>query len=559
MSQLELVAISGPVEGNRFPLRSGESLLIGRTNHGVHLPDLAVSVRHAKLEWVGPQLMLTDLESASGTFLGTRQVDPSSPALVEVGDVIRIGATQLKIARVRSAGLLRLVLVALITLVLVFICFTLVLLPYAVEEGGARLVWEQPLRVAPGQALESVEIPPAFMRRHGLLPSHLSIRYVRDVNKDGVDEVWLKTTKGKDFLVSFGQNAEWTVLAELPEGCNDRTTVFDRPESIPDWPDIRCGGEIWSYQDGVYSVAAQDGYVVWVDPSTKPPPRPSGLPPMPGAVPEPAPAPPTVAPGTLQPLRVHMIGGERLAPFLASRGVDEPVHYIICEGALPGIAAQARTVSGELVRLQLGCLTDLHLEGEKVGRLAMVAFSAVGRQALLDDVEVTWGGSADRLWLEPQRAAQLDRLAAEPGMPRGATHLVPVGEGPAVPMAQLPEIPLTSTRRLIPDKGEAAPPAVTANLLSAGMIRLDPPGCSELKVIADDWRCRTSKACTSGSTFIEVVESGCGAERTILSAPYATGTLDGDGAVPVRVQVEVREVTDGWEVIQARIGYLPPA
>ncbi len=555
MSQLELVAISGPVEGNRFPLRLGEALLIGRTNHGVHLPDLAVSVKHAKLEWAGGQLMLTDLESASGTFVSERQLEPLSSALVELGDVIRIGATQLKVVRVRTSSMLRLVLFASIALVLVFICFSLFLLPYAVQEGGSRLVWERPINVAPGQAMETVEIPPAFMRRHGLLASNLSVRYVRDVNKDGVDEVWLRTSKQRDFLISFGPDATWVVLAELPEGCNDRTTVFDRPESIPDWPDIRCGGEIWSYREGLYTVAAQDGHVVWVDPSTRPAPKPGAG--APGGAAPASPAP--TAPGALVPLRVHMVVGEKMSSFLASRGVDEPVHYIVCEGALPGVAAQARTGSGELVRLSLGCLTDLHLDGEKVGRLAMVAFSAVGRQALLDDIEMTWGGSSDRLWLDPTRAALLNGFAADPGMPRGATRLVSTSDSPGAPMPTLPEVPLTSTRRLIPDKGEAAPPAVTANLLSSGMIRLDPPGCSELVVTVDDWRCRTSKACTSGSTFIEVVETGCGAERTILSAPYASGTLDGQGSISVRVQVEVHEVTDGWEVVQARIGYLPPA
>jgi phage tail-like protein len=67
-------------------------LSVGRLpDNAVVLPDSTVSRRHAELRYEPSGLMVTDLGSAGGTFVGTEALLPSRPVVVAAGDPIRIG------------------------------------------------------------------------------------------------------------------------------------------------------------------------------------------------------------------------------------------------------------------------------------------------------------------------------------------------------------------------------------------------------------------------------------------------------------------------------------
>lgn len=74
-----------------LPLREGV-LTIGRTpDNDIALPHPLVARRHAELRAEGESLLVTDLESASGTLLGGEKLLPGQPALVTPGAVLQIG------------------------------------------------------------------------------------------------------------------------------------------------------------------------------------------------------------------------------------------------------------------------------------------------------------------------------------------------------------------------------------------------------------------------------------------------------------------------------------
>jgi HD-GYP domain-containing protein (c-di-GMP phosphodiesterase class II) len=79
----------------RYPLPDGARLTVGRIREcDVHLDDQAVSRRHCTLEMRGPEVVVTDLESANGTFVNDRLV---RSATARPGDRIRVGSTDLEI------------------------------------------------------------------------------------------------------------------------------------------------------------------------------------------------------------------------------------------------------------------------------------------------------------------------------------------------------------------------------------------------------------------------------------------------------------------------------
>src|SRR3954465_943442 len=83
-----LVAIAGPLLGQTF-LVTEEPLTIGRepSNH-VHAPDLSLSRAHSVLVTDRDGVMLTDLDSANGTFINGI---PITTRLLEHGDQIKMG------------------------------------------------------------------------------------------------------------------------------------------------------------------------------------------------------------------------------------------------------------------------------------------------------------------------------------------------------------------------------------------------------------------------------------------------------------------------------------
>lgn len=91
-SPTALLVTSGPRRGGRFEIT--QESVIGR-DADIALDDHEVSRRHASLKPVDGGLVLTDLESANGTFVNGSQLD--RPMLLADGDIISVGGTSLTV------------------------------------------------------------------------------------------------------------------------------------------------------------------------------------------------------------------------------------------------------------------------------------------------------------------------------------------------------------------------------------------------------------------------------------------------------------------------------
>jgi serine/threonine protein kinase len=99
-SRLQVVA--GPDKGRAFSLGETASLLLGRGKQAAaRLTDPHVSRTHCAIEVRGPRLVLTDLESHSGTYVNGERVTEIE---LHPGDVIKVGATQLRVEDDQAAG-----------------------------------------------------------------------------------------------------------------------------------------------------------------------------------------------------------------------------------------------------------------------------------------------------------------------------------------------------------------------------------------------------------------------------------------------------------------------
>ncbi|HSS47347.1 MAG TPA: FHA domain-containing protein [Thermoanaerobaculia bacterium] len=85
---LKLVRRGGPVlTGEIRP--DDRPLQIGRaTSCDFVLADLAVSRRHARIQWQGAELVLEDLGSSGGTYVNGARIDR---CILRLGDVVRFG------------------------------------------------------------------------------------------------------------------------------------------------------------------------------------------------------------------------------------------------------------------------------------------------------------------------------------------------------------------------------------------------------------------------------------------------------------------------------------
>src|SRR5262245_65950734 len=77
-----------------YALVEGASVTVGRIAQcEIHIDDQAVSRRHCTLAVKAGSLVVTDLDSANGTFINEC---PIQSALARPGDLIRVGATVLE-------------------------------------------------------------------------------------------------------------------------------------------------------------------------------------------------------------------------------------------------------------------------------------------------------------------------------------------------------------------------------------------------------------------------------------------------------------------------------
>jgi hypothetical protein len=79
-------------DGRTFPLAIG-STVIGRGDQAnLRLPDVGISRRHARLDFDGNQVVLTDLGSTNGTMVNGQRV---STVGLNPGDMVQLGTTTL--------------------------------------------------------------------------------------------------------------------------------------------------------------------------------------------------------------------------------------------------------------------------------------------------------------------------------------------------------------------------------------------------------------------------------------------------------------------------------
>jgi hypothetical protein len=79
-------------DGRTYPLAIG-STVIGRGDQAtLRLPDVGISRRHARIDYDGTQVVLTDLGSTNGSMVNGQRV---SAVALNPGDMIQIGTTTL--------------------------------------------------------------------------------------------------------------------------------------------------------------------------------------------------------------------------------------------------------------------------------------------------------------------------------------------------------------------------------------------------------------------------------------------------------------------------------
>jgi serine/threonine protein kinase len=90
-----LQIISGPHKGRSLLVEEGAPLLLGRSRHAeTRLEDPGVSRVHCEIELEDGQVLVTDLDSAGGTFINGQRI---SENVLRPGDVLRIGESQMRL------------------------------------------------------------------------------------------------------------------------------------------------------------------------------------------------------------------------------------------------------------------------------------------------------------------------------------------------------------------------------------------------------------------------------------------------------------------------------
>ncbi len=541
---IDLVVLEGPLAGQRLALDPHQSLLLGRSTRGVHLVDPLVSIEHAEVVWENDCYFLLDLRSATGTFIDGQPIG-AAPVRLVPGMVISIGESAFLVEARQE---------------LPAWAVPLAFGSLAVAIGCAYLMssWTQPVRydpvlpspspIAAGQVTyPSLELPIAFIRHAGQDHRTMAIRRVTDFDNDGVSEVWFGT-QAREWVISFDDAGAWRQIAALPAGCRDVQGVG--------MPVLRCGADSWHYDPAarVYTLSVSEGVTAWIR-------RPPDPPPSKDAKAAPAVLLPPAEPGALIPVAGTLGSPEMLAGFLADRGVTEPIHYLVCEGALPDVRPYVVTQAGEQVPLPVGCIRSIELSGTfpktAIGeeQPMVLAVTSTGRSLFLRDLAASWGGNDVGLFLTVKQRALLDAASQEPV--RLGTVLVDLigARAERAFAAVAAETPIASHRRLLTGAASASPPATISELPGTGTYRVDPPGCHEVMVVTRPWNCASSQWCAEGSEFAEVRQVGCGRSEVLFRGYYANGSWRGSSdGIEVELQVDGVAHAEGFDVLRSRVG-----
>ncbi len=582
---LDLVVLTGPLEGQVVQLRPNEPLLLGRSSKGLQLIDPLVSLNHSEITWEGDRYWIEDLSSATGTYVNDVRLLDKAVCLVP-GMRIRMGETDLEVRERPRSAALRIVGAAAALLILYLGVRSFM---DSIEVSyDPKIRWATVVNQGAGFQSDVLEIPTSFIRESGVDHRELQVERVTDFDANGVDELWLRWPGGRR-VVTFNPDGSWKNISDLNADCLDKSRSLE--EGLPaecyvdksrvrsempqicrgfdlsdGFPDQDCAGTTLRFNDGGYHIVEHAGLYAWMPPTKE-----VELPLLAKAKGKVTGTPLTkrvVTEGPIEPFLFTLIRPSNLAGFLADRGVVEPVHYLVCEDAVPGVRAQVLTESGEIVPLTVGCIGDLKAEGLTYnaefgdGLPRMLAFTGVGYEALLEDVAVYMGGGIDKLFMDRGQLAAYDKLSAAPQRRLGSMRIA--FEGPVRifdPIAE--EVEVAEGRRLLASEFAAPPPPISRVVRIDGPGRYPMEGCSELEVTTNDWHCLFTKACGANSKFLTIHNIGCG-EAAPARYPYARALSPYmDDHIEGRVSVESIDVDGQIDVLRVRMAYRervePPA
>ena len=90
-----LQILTGPDVGKSCRLQPGQCFTFGRSSRGLNLQScIKVSSRHCTVELRGSTVLVTDLGSTNGTFVGSQRLNPHQPTVVSGGSIISLGSPE---------------------------------------------------------------------------------------------------------------------------------------------------------------------------------------------------------------------------------------------------------------------------------------------------------------------------------------------------------------------------------------------------------------------------------------------------------------------------------
>lgn len=568
-SALDLVVLNGPLEGEVVQLKPNAPLLLGRSAKGMQLIDPLVSLNHAEITWQGDRYWIEDLESATGTFVNDVRLSDKAVVLVP-GMRIRMGETDIEVRERPRSAVLRIVGAA-AALFILFLGVKSFMASIEIEYDPA-IRWYEPIRQGAGYTSSVLRIPTDFIRETGVDHRELRIEQVSDYDGNGVDELWLDWPNGRR-VVTFNPDGTWRTIAEPAKDCRvkNRTLGEGLPAEcyvdpnrvrteVPEackafdngqtFPDLDCTGTTYRFDGSAYVIAEHEGVYTWMPP-TKIVAKKVGK----ATVEE-----KQVVDGPPEPFLFTLVKGSQFAGFLAERGVVEPVHYLVCEDALPGIRAQVLTEAGEIVPLSVGCIGDIEVEGPTRqaefgnGQPMIFALTGVGYEALMADVKVYMSGGSDTLFMTQGQRDFYASISRPPQRRKGAIRLSFQGpERIFDPVAH--EQPIPGKHALQASEFARQPPPTANTIVIDGPGRYDLDGCSELEVTMRDWHCKFTKGCTASTRFMTVRNIGCG-DGGALDVPYQRGVSPyRDPHIEGRVAVESIDQNGQIDVLRVRFAY----
>jgi len=537
--------VDGPRSGEKIALKPGDTTVIGRSKQGIDLLDPRVSTRHAELSWEDGRLFVQDLNSAMGTMVDGVAIGPD-PVPISDGHRLLIGDSVLLYVEERRLLPQWVYAVALVVLVVSAPFFVLQVVEIGTPWSKLHPVFGAPEPVfghdGPVHPHGVASVLPAdrcFLRETQPLGGPSYVHRVSDQDGDQVSEVWMRGDAWER-VYTFAPGGDWELLGEIPTGCLYTKGAGNRPlncdirqytwePGIPLTPGReRCARGSnkghWELRDRRNAMGGSlDGVFVWL------PNKEEG---------GPANAP--------RPYAVGVRGMENLAGWLYERGIEEPVHFVVCEEMFKGMGAQALTASGRIERLEPGCGYSLEVQGNAAeggltkGELPVaVAFTDTGRRILGDQVSVFLGGSRLDHFQSPQQRSWTRLFRSTPAH-RTADYLY-VPETSVVRRTTLPredpDLSLDPNERL---KGIAVP----GRLRAATWVWTEPstvlrtPCNAVVQVETNNYMC--DRPCLTGSTFITINVPNHGGR---FSIPYQDlrnkRFVTPDGKVEISVSVWV--------------------